>query len=164
VDPNHLAVIILVALIMLVGLAGTIIPVLPGLVLIWGGALLYGLLWGWGRSGPWLFALMTLLTVAGYTLSLLLTHVGAAKRGASWQALVASLVLGTIGFFVIPVVGALIGAVAGLYLVEYQRHRDARLAWRATTGAIVGYGIGFGLEIACGLAIIVLWGVWIWLG
>ena len=163
-DPSHLAVLILTILIMLVGLAGTVVPVLPGLPLIWAGALFYGLAWGWGTWGPWLFALMSVLTLVGYSLSLLLTHLGAAKTGASWQALLASLALGTVGFFVIPVLGALVGAVAGLFLVEYHRRKDPQEAWRVTKGAIVGYGLGYGLEIACGLAVIVLWGLWIGLG
>jgi uncharacterized protein YqgC (DUF456 family) len=163
-DPTHSAVIILVLLIMIVGLIGTVVPVLPGLPLIWAGALVYGLLWEWGQWGPWLFAAMTLLTVAGYIIGLVLTHVGAAAKGASWQALLASLALGTVGFFVIPVVGALIGAVLGVFLVEYRRRKDAQEAWRATTGAILGFGLGFGIEVACGLAIVVLWGVWVWAG
>jgi uncharacterized protein YqgC (DUF456 family) len=151
-------------LLMLVGLAGMIVPVLPGLVLVWLGALIYGLVAGFGQWGPWLFAVITILAIAGYGLDLLLTHLGALKTGASWQALLASLVLGTVGFFVVPVIGALIGALLGLFLVEYHRRKDAAEAWQATRGALVGFALGFGLQITFGLTMIGLWIVWVWLG
>lgn len=149
---------------MLLGLVGMIVPVLPGLILIWAGALVYGLAWGFGTWGPWLFALITLLTIIGYGFELFLTHIGALKTGASWQALAASLLLGTIGFFVVPVVGALLGAVLGIFLVEYYRRKNAQEAWHTTKGALIGFGLGFGLELSVGMLMIALWGVWVWAG
>ena len=158
------ALIFLVGLIMLVGLAGMIVPVLPGMAVIWVGALVYGVVGGFGVWGPWLFAAITLLTIAGYGVQLLLTHLGALHTGASWQALLASLALGTIGFFLVPIVGALLGAVLGLFIVEYRRRKDAREAWQATRGALVGYLLGFGLELVVGLMMIGLWVVWVLVG
>ena len=160
-DLAHALLVAVVFLLMLAGLAGTVVPLLPGLVLIWGAALLYGLGAGFGAWGPWLFALMTLLMLFGYGVSWLVSHLCAAKTGASLQAILASLVLAIVGFFVVPVVGAPLGALSGVFLVEYLRRKDVRAAWRATAGAVVGFGIGFGLEIAIGLLMIFTWGLWV---
>jgi len=164
IDLAHAVLVVLVLVTMLVGLVGSVLPVLPGLALIWGAALVYGLAWGFGAWGPWLFALITLLAIAGYGANFFLTHVGAANAGASWQALLASFALAIVGFFVIPVVGALVGAVAGVCLVEYLRRKDARQAWRATAGALVGFGLGFVVQVSVGVLMILAWGVWVWLG
>jgi uncharacterized protein len=157
-------VILAAVFLMLAGLVGIILPVVPGLVLVWLGALVYGLGAGFGQSGPWLFSIITALTIFGYALDLLLTHLGAMQTGASWQALLASLVLAVAGFFVIPVVGALVGAVLGLFLVEYYRRKDLRQAWTATRGALVGFTLSFGLQVSIGLTMIGLWLVWVWAG
>jgi hypothetical protein len=164
VDIAQALLIFVVLLIMLVGLAGMILPLLPGLVLVWLGALIYGLAWGFGTWGPWLFAWITVLTIFGYGLDVLLTHLGALHTGASWQALLAALALGVIGFFVIPVAGALIGVVLGLFLVEFYRRKDAAQAWQTTRGALLGYLLGFGLQVTIALTIIGLWVVWVWAG
>jgi len=50
---------------MALGIVGVFLPGFPDLLLIWGAALAYGLLAGWGRLGPWLFAGITLSTIAG---------------------------------------------------------------------------------------------------
>lgn len=163
-DLAHTILVTLVLIVMLVGLAGTILPIVPDLILIWLAALVYGLVWGFGGSGPWLFAFITLLMLFGYGLNLLITHLGAAQTGASWQALSASLALATAGFFVIPIIGALIGAVAGVFLVEYSRRKNARQAWRVTTGALFGFAIGFGLQITMGVLMILVWAAWVWVG
>lgn len=162
-DVAQAILVALVLMVMLVGLAGTILPIVPDLILIWLAALAYGLIWGFGASGPWMFAFMTVVMILGYSVSLLIPHVGAAQTGASWQALAASLVLAIVGFFVIPIVGAIVGAVLGIFLVEYHKRKNAREAWRATTGAIVGFALAFGVQVAMGVLMILAWGVWAWL-
>ncbi|MBI3361913.1 MAG: DUF456 domain-containing protein [Chloroflexi bacterium] len=163
-DIGRVTLVSLVLMIMLVGLAGTILPIVPDLILIWLAGLAYGLISGFGDSGPWMFGFMTLMMTIGYGVSLLIPHVGAAQAGASWQALAASLVLATIGFFLIPVVGAAVGAVLGIFLVEYQRRKNAREAWRTTTGTLIGFALGLGTQVATGVLMILAWGAWVWLG
>ena len=48
--------------------------------------------------------------------------------------MLAGALLGIVGFFVIPVVGLVIGFVVGVYLAEWYRLRDVARAWRATIG------------------------------
>jgi len=70
---------------------------------------------------------------------------------------VAGLVGAVIGFFVIPVVGALVGFPAGIFVAELGRVRDVRAAWRATWEAIKGLGMGIAIGFAAGIVMIGVW-------
>ncbi len=149
---------------MLIGLAGTVLPALPGLTLMWIGALGYGLFVGFETWGIVIFAVMTVLTIIGEASGYFFAQAGAAQTGASGWAIAASVVLGIVGLFVIPVVGGLIGAVLGVFLVEYYRRRNIKEAWKATTGTLWGMGLSFGLQVAIGVMLLALWGAWVFLG
>jgi uncharacterized protein len=73
------------------------------------------------------------------------------------RSLVAGGVLGVIGFFVIPVVGLLIGFVLGIYLAELINHRNQRVAWTSTKHALKGVALSVGVELAGALLATVAW-------
>ncbi len=152
-----------VALTMAIGVFGTILPVLPGLWLIWGAALVYGLLAGFGTFGPWIFGLITILAVGGTIITFIMGQSGAKKAGASGWASLGGLVLGIVGFFVIPVVGILVGGLLGIFLVEWYRVKDPNEAWVITKGAIIGLGKGALVEIFVALLMVGFWLSWVWL-
>ena len=56
--------------------------------------------------------------------------------------------LGVIGFFVIPVIGLVIGFVLGVYLAELATREDLRLAWTSTKHAVKGVALSMGVELA----------------
>ena len=72
-------------------------------------------------------------------------------------------VLGIIGFFVIPVLGLLIGFVLGVYLAELAKRRNQRLAWTSTKHALKGVALSVGVELAGGLLATVAWVVGVYL-
>jgi uncharacterized protein YqgC (DUF456 family) len=152
--------------IMLVGLVGVIVPLLPDVWLIWLAGLGYGLLTGWdGWLGGGIAVLMTLLTLAGVVVDLALGPVAARRSGASWPAIGASIALGLLGLFLLPPFGAVIGAVLGLFLVEYRRRgQNTDEAVRVVKDYIVGCGWSVLLRLAIGVLMIAAWGVWVWLG
>lgn len=153
--------IFLVALAMAVGLVGTVLPLLPGSVLIWGAGLVYGLVAGFGGPGGWLFGLMTLVLIVGTVAEYVLPTRGGAERGASTQTLVVGAIFGVIGFFVIPVVGLPLGAVLGVLLAERQRTGNWENAWYRTRGVLRGFGLGVLAEFTAGLLMILLWIGWV---
>jgi len=163
VDETFL--IVVTFLIMLVGVAGVILPVLPDVWLIWLAALGYGILQqplfdGW--IGAMAMFLLTVLAVVGVAADWVLSHAGAAQGGASGQAILASIALGAAGL-VFPPLGPLVGAVLGLFLVEYLQHeRDARKAWQAVRGYAAGCGLSVVTRLGIAAAMIVVWGVWVW--
>ncbi|MDT5241606.1 MAG: uncharacterized protein QOD97_3804, partial [Mycobacterium sp.] len=73
------------------------------------------------------------------------------------SSLFAGAVLGIIGFFVVPVLGLVIGFVLGVYLAELANRRDQRLAWTSTVHAIKGVALSVGVELAGGLLATVVW-------
>jgi uncharacterized protein YqgC (DUF456 family) len=75
----------------------------------------------------------------------------------STLSLVAGALLGVIGFFVVPVLGLLLGFVLGVYLAELSKRRDQRRAWASTVHAIKGVALSVGVELTGALLATVTW-------
>jgi uncharacterized protein YqgC (DUF456 family) len=155
---------VLAAVVMLLGLAGVVLPALPGLTLIWLAALGYGLLAGWGASGPWLFGLITLLGLAGLGSELWVTSAGARAAGASGWSVLAGIVLGLIGLFFFSPIGAVIGLTLGILGGEYLRLKDWRKALSAAGGTLAGCGVSYGVKLLLGIVMIGAWVAWVLIG
>ncbi len=159
-------IIVLTFVVMIVGLVGTVLPALPGIELIWLAGVAYGAFswWTFNATSWWSVAwliLFTLLLIIGEMLSYFVAYAAPVKTGASWQAIVASIVLGFIGMFVIPIIGALLGAILGVFLVEWMRRKNWQEAMKATTGALWGYGLSIGVQFIFGILMMGVWGIWI---
>lgn len=139
-------------LLILVGLVGIVVPVLPGLVLVLGGVLLWALMEGttvaWG-----VFAVSLVVAVAGYVLQYTLPGRRMRERGVRGSTLALAVVFGVVGFFVVPVVGAVLGFVLGIYVVETSRSGDRAQAWQRTKHALVAVLHSIGIELVAGLLI-----------
>jgi uncharacterized protein YqgC (DUF456 family) len=143
-------------LLIVIGLVGIVVPVIPGLVLVLGGVLVWALLEGstlaWG-----IFAVSVVVTVAGYVLQYTLPGRRMRERGVSSSTLLLAMALGVVGFFVVPVVGAILGFVLGIYLVELGRGQDRSLAWTRTKHALAAVLHSMGIELAAGLVVTALY-------
>ena len=73
--------------------------------------------------------------------------------------LTAGAVGAVIGFFVVPVVGALLGGPAGIFVAELARVRDPSRAWASTLEALKGVGLGIVVQFVAGVAMIAVWAV-----
>ena len=151
----------LIALLMAAGLIGTIVPLVPGLPIVWGGALLYGLFAGFDGPGWPAIVLITLLAVGGMIAGVVLPHRQLAAGGAPRATVVAAVVGGVTGFFLVPVVGLPIGAVAAAYLAERARTGNGAAAWTSTKNLIKGFGLGILVELAAGMAMVAVWIAWV---
>lgn len=154
-------VVAVVALAMAIGLVGTVLPFMPGTSLIWAASLGYGVLEGFGAPGLVAFAVISLLLGASAVLKVLLAHRRGVAGGAPTRSLLIGALAGVAGFFVIPVVGLPLGAVAGVAAAEYARTRQWPVAWRSTKGVIVGIGLGTALEFVAGMLMILCWVAWV---
>lgn len=125
------------------GVAGAVIPVLPGPVLIWVGALI----WAWGdgftRIGWGTLTVLAVLGIVAWGSDLFLTTVISRRAGASWKAIFGAIVGGIVGATVLSalpllgtVLGAILGAIGGMWLVEYWDKRDTRAATTAVQAYI----------------------------
>lgn len=157
---SDLAITVIVALVMLVGLAGVVIPILPGLALIWVAALAYGLEVGFGVTGVVVMVLLTGLTVASMAFGVILPQRAATESGAASRTQLIGVVGAIVGFFVIPVVGIVVGALVAVLLAEYADKRDWSAARTATIGVAKGFGISSLVQLAIGVSMITVWSVW----
>lgn len=147
---------VVTALVMLVGLVGIVVPVLPGLLLV----LLATLGWAYVHPQPqaWIvFGVSAVLYAVGVTAQYLLPGRRMRREGVGTATLVLAVLLGVVGFFVVPVVGAVLGFVLGVFLVELSRRRDGAAAWRSTLVALRAVLHSMGIELAAGFAIVAVW-------
>ena len=155
--------IFLVGLAMVVGILGTIVPLLPGLPIVWAAALVYGVATDFGPVGWVCFAIITILGIAGMAAGFVVPQRQVKEGGAPFSTTVVGVIGGIIGFFVIPVIGIVVGAVVGILLAERARTRDWSLAWASTKRALVGFGIGALVQMGAGVLMMLVWIAWVFL-
>ncbi|HSK90775.1 MAG TPA: DUF456 domain-containing protein [Euzebyales bacterium] len=153
--------VLLVALLMALGLAGVILPFLPGLPIMWGAALLYGIMTTFGTLGWAAMAAITVLAVIGMAASIVLPDRAGAAAGASRSTRLFAGLAGLVGFFVIPVIGFPIGICLGVLLAQYRRTGDWDGAVQSTVAVLKGVGAGILVELGAGLAIVPIWIAWV---
>lgn len=147
---------LLVALVMALGVVGVLVPLLPGLLLVAGAALVWaGVV---GTSYAWVvFTAMLVVLGIGTAAKYVLPARQLAAAGAPRSTLVVGALAAIVGFFVIPVVGLLVGGVAGVYAAERRRLHDGAAAWRSTWITIRAIGFGVLIELAAGVVAAGIW-------
>jgi len=140
---------VLVAVMVAVGLAGILVPVLPGSILVLAGVLVWAL--DVGGSVAWVvFAVVTVLLVVGGVVKYAVPGKRLKTAGIPASTQWAGAGLAIVGFFVIPVVGIFLGFVLGIYLAEHRRVGAAQ-AWPSTRQALKAVGLSILIELAAGV-------------
>lgn len=141
--------------VMALGLAGIVLPVLPGLLLIWGAAGVYGVLDQFTTLDLWTFAFITLLALLGEGASLLGGQIGARLGGASRAAGYAAVVGALLGIVFLPPFGMILFAAVAVFLVEFLRERRPLIALRSSVAWFGGWLAGMGMQLVLALLMIV---------
>ncbi|QGN59406.1 DUF456 family protein [Nostocoides sp. HKS02] len=137
-------------------MVGIVVPVLPGLLLVLAAVLVWAL--DTGTTVAWVvFAVAAVLWVAGFALRYAVPERRLREAGVHRSTLLLSMLLGIVGFFVIPVVGGPVGFILGIYLVELAHSRDRGTAWSSTKSALRAVFTSMGIELLAGLAIATTW-------
>lgn len=134
-----------------IGVCGIVVPVLPGSLAIVGGLLLWALVGG-SPYGWVVFAIGTTFAAAGATAQFLITGRRLREREIPNRSVVIALIAGVVGLFAIPFLGLPIGFVAGLLVAEYVRVQNVREAMSSSFAAVKSVGLGMLVELCCGLA------------
>lgn len=129
------------ALLVLVGIAGTVLPAIPGVPLVFVGLLVAAWAEGFQKVGWFPLTILGILTVFSFGIDFFASAVGAKRVGASWLALALSVVGAIAGFF-FGLPGLILGPFVGAFLGEYLARRDWRQARR------VGFGTWLGMLVA----------------
>ena len=158
-EPVSVVVLVLTFLIMLVGLIGTVLPIIPGTILIFAGALLYALVDGFQVVGWPTLVVLGVLAAVATTADLWASSIGAKIGGASGWSVVIGMLAGLVGFVVFNLPGAIIGAILGVLLTEIVRVGDWRQALKAGSGWVVGWILSTVVQLGIGLIMVAIF-VW----
>jgi uncharacterized protein YqgC (DUF456 family) len=146
--------------IMLIGLFGLIVPIFPGVTVIWLAALGFGVVKGFNTLGIWMFAFISLLWIAGMLVDNLFMAAGARQGGAAWSTLLLGILGGVVGTLLLPPVGGLILAPLVIFLIEWRKQRDWRKALQSIRGMAIGWGFSFVSRFGIGILMIICWIIW----
>ena len=152
---------------LIVGLLGLVVPIFPGLVIMWLGTLVYAILQNAaGNMSGWkwvIFGVITLLMVTGSIADNIIIARKMRDKYVPWSSILfafgASLVA---SLFFTPLIG-LAAAPVGLYLAESRRLKNNESAIESTKAYMVGWGWAFGARFAIGLVMIGFWIIWAWI-
>jgi len=152
--------------VLFVGLLGLIVPIFPGLTIMWLGTLLYALIqnsagnmtgWDW-----FLFGLITLLMIVGNIADNLIIARKMRDKYIPWSSILFAFAASIIAsIFFTPLIG-LVAAPVGLFLAESRRLKNRDAAVDSTKAYMIGWGWAFGARFLIGILMIGFWMLWAW--
>lgn len=150
-------VLVLIGVIILIvlGVAGTVFPLIPGIPLILISIAAYGWYEGFELIGPKYLAIMAGITVLAVFLDYLSTVLGAKYFGSSKKGVWGSLIGTFLGLFIFPPLGILIGPFLGAFIGEYLELNDVQKAARVGIGTVVGLFSGIVVKLILALIMLV---------
>ncbi len=158
-DVYHITILVISLLIMLGGLAGIVLPIVPSTPLIWAGVLIYAVCDGFESIGWVLILVFGALTIISVILDYFGGVIGAKRYGATRWGLIGSLIGGVAGFFMGGIVGLIFGPFFGAVLFELIFGKDFASAFKSGVGTLVGFLGGAIAKLVIGVVII---GIFIW--
>jgi uncharacterized protein YqgC (DUF456 family) len=159
VETTTIVLLVLAFAMVLVGVVGTVLPALPGPVLVFAGLVLAAWAEHFGFAGLGTLAVLGVLTAATFGVDFVATALGARKLGATPRAATGAALGTLVGiFFGLP--GVLIGPFAGAVLAELSQKRTVQQASRAGLGAWIGMVFGAAAKLALVFAMI---GIYAWM-
>jgi len=151
---------------LIVGLLGLIVPVFPGLVIMWLGTLVYAIIqsaagnmtgWKW-----FLFGVITILMITGSIADNIIIARKMRDKYVPWSSILWAFAAGVVAsLFFTPLIG-LVAAPVGLFLAESSRLKNRDAAVESTKAYMIGWGWAFGARFLIGLAMIGFWIIWAW--
>lgn len=151
---DHSFILYLLAVVLvLVGIAGVILPALPGIPLVFAGLLLAAWADDFVHVGWLPLTVLGLLTLLSFAVDILATVVGAQRVGASRKALWGTFLGSIVGVFFMPI-GLFAGPLAGALLGEYWHTRELGRSTKVGLATWLGILLGFALKLALVIAML----------
>jgi hypothetical protein len=152
---------------LLIGLAGLIVPVFPGLTIMWLATLIYAIIqgtadkmtgWDWAA-----FVFITILMIGGNIVDNLIIAAKMRDQFIPWSSILIAFTAGiVVSIFFTPLIG-LVAAPLGLFLAELRRLKNRDEALKSTKAYMIGWGWAFGARFVIGVTMIGLWMLWAWI-
>ena len=144
---------LLAVIFVLVGIAGIILPALPGIPLVFIGLLLAAWADGFAHVGWVALVVLGVMTALSFLIDFLATVYGAQRVGASKLALWGSVIGAIAGIFFMPI-GLFVGPFAGAWIGEYWQTRKTGQATRVGIGTWLGIVFGTATKVALGMCML----------
>ena len=172
-DPSSISVFVEVFLevitffVLLFGLFGLLIPVFPGLTVMWVAILVYALARVSVGNMTWvgwlLFVLITLLMIGGNIADNIIIAKHVRDKNVPWSSIIWAFAAGlVVSMFLTPLAG-IVASPLGLYLAEWYRLKEKQSAFDNTKAWMTGWGWSLAARFGIGVVMIAFWGLWAWL-
>ena len=153
----------LVFVVMITGVAGSFLPVIPGTPLIVVGAFIYALATDFHPVGAWQLVFLVALAALAYVLDYLSGALGTRKLGGSRWAMFGAIAGGLVGLFFGPF-GIIIGPILGAVGIELVYRKDVTIALKSGTGAVLGVFLGVVAKLSISVMMVGLFSFWVFRG
>jgi len=130
---------VLIIALFIIGMLGTVYPILPGVLAIYLGFLVYGWFFSFEHLGIWFWVIQTAFVLGIIIADYLVSALGVKKFGGSRGSVVGSTIGLIIGPFVIPAFGLIIGPFLGAVIGELSQGVPLQTAIKAGAGSVVGF-------------------------
>jgi uncharacterized protein YqgC (DUF456 family) len=153
--------------VLLAGLFGLLIPVFPGLTIMWIATLIYAIFQSASGLMTWvdwaLFTIITLLMIGGNIVDNIIIAKHVRDKNVPWSSILWAFAAGiVVSLFFTPIAG-MIASPVGLYLAEWRRLKEKQAALANTKAWMTGWGWSLAARFGIGFIMIVFWGLWAWL-
>lgn len=144
---------VLGAVALVLGLAGVVLPALPGSAFLGVGAVLVGWADGFTRVSGWTVAACVAIAIAIWVVDFVAGLLGAKAFGASKWAIVGAGIGLLVGMF-LGLPGIVLGPAVGAIVLEYARDPNFERAMKAGVGAFLGFVLGTAVKVALSFALV----------
>lgn len=138
---------------LLVGLAGVVLPAIPGSALLVVGAVLVAWAEGFTRVSGWTVAACAFVGIAIWVTDFLAGILGAKAFGASRWAVVGAGIGLLVGLF-LGLPGIILGPAVGAIVLEYARDPNFERAMKAGVGAFLGFVLGTAVKVSLAFVLV----------
>ncbi len=153
--------------VLLLGLFGLLIPIFPGLTIMWIATLIYAIIQAMIDNMTWvgwlLFAVITLLMIGGNIVDNIIIAKHVRDKNVPWSSILWAFAAGiVVSLFFTPIAG-MIASPLGLYLAEWRRLKEKKAAFDNTKAWMTGWGWSLAARFGIGVVMISFWGIWAYL-
>jgi uncharacterized protein YqgC (DUF456 family) len=152
---------LLVIVLFIVGMVGTVYPVLPSVFAIYAAFFVYGWFISFAPFGIWFWLIQTMIVAAIVIADYAVSAYGVKKFGGSRASVIGSTIGLIAGPFVIPAFGLLIGPFVGAVIGELIRGTQWKLALKAGVGSVIGFFSSVVVKVALQIVMIILFFLWV---
>jgi uncharacterized protein YqgC (DUF456 family) len=153
--------------VLITGLIGLIVPIFPGLTVMWLGTLVYAIIQYLSGHMTWiswlLFILITLLMLGGNVVDNIIIAKHVRDKNVPWSSILIAFAAGIILSLVLTPIVGMIASPLGLFLAEWFRLKQRDIAFANTKAWMTGWGWSFVARFGIGIVMILFWGLWAWL-